>query len=214
MTDVLLRIEALSKRFGGVLASDAISLEVPAGELHAIIGPNGAGKTTLIGQLAGEIAPDGGRIEFAKADITRLPAWRRSRLGLARSFQITSLFPDFSALDNVALAVQAHAGHSFRFWRDARSEPGLREPARAALARLAIAERADMLVSRLSHGEHRFHVVLDQQDGNLALELAQRGNHARALVRPHPGHRLIEQQHARPGGERDGELELALLAVA
>jgi len=152
VTDVLLRIEALSKRFGGVLASDAISLEVPAGELHAIIGPNGAGKTTLIGQLAGEIAPDGGRIEFAKADITRLPAWRRSRLGLARSFQITSLFPDFSALDNVALAVQAHAGHSFRFWRDARSEPGLREPARAALARLAIAERADMLVSRLSHG--------------------------------------------------------------
>ena len=155
MTDVLLRIEALSKRFGGVLASDAISLEVPAGELHAIIGPNGAGKTTLIGQLAGEIAPDGGRIEFAKADITRLPAWRRSRLGLARSFQIRSLFPDFSALDNVALAVQAHAGHSFRFWRDARSEPGLREPARAALARLAIAERADMLVSRLSHGEQR-----------------------------------------------------------
>ena len=155
MTDVLLRIEALSKRFGGVLASDAISLEVPAGELHAIIGPNGAGKTTLIGQLAGEIAPDGGRIEFAKADITRLPAWRRSRLGLARSFQITSLFPDFSALDNVALAVQAHAGHSFRFWRDAREKPGLREPARAALARLAIAERADMLVSRLSHGEHR-----------------------------------------------------------
>ena len=155
MTDVLLRIEALSKRFGGVLASDAISLEVPAGELHAIIGPTGAGKTTLIGQLAGEIAPDGGRIEFAKADITRLPAWRRSRLGLARSFQITSLFPDFSALDNVALAVQAHAGHSFRFWRDARSEPGLREPARAALARLAIAERADMLVSRLSHGEQR-----------------------------------------------------------
>jgi len=155
VTDVLLRIEALSKRFGGVLASDAISLEVPAGELHAIIGPNGAGKTTLIGQLAGEIAPDGGRIEFAKADITRLPAWRRSRLGLARSFQITSLFPDFSALDNVALAVQAHAGHSFQFWRDARSEPSLREPARAALARLAIAERADVLVSRLSHGEHR-----------------------------------------------------------
>jgi branched-chain amino acid transport system ATP-binding protein len=155
VTDVLLRIEALSKRFGGVLASDAISLEVPTGELHAIIGPNGAGKTTLIGQLAGEIAPDGGRIEFANADITRLPAWRRSRLGLARSFQITSLFPDFSALDNVALAVQAHAGHSFRFWRDARCEPGLREPARAALARLAIAERADVLVSRLSHGEHR-----------------------------------------------------------
>ena len=155
MADALLQTERLTRRFGGVTAADAIGLTIAPKEVHAIIGPNGAGKTTLIGQLAGEIAPDGGRIEFAKADITRLPAWRRSRLGLARSFQITSLFPDFSALDNVALAVQAHAGHSFRFWRDARSEPGLREPARAALARLAIAERADMLVSRLSHGEQR-----------------------------------------------------------
>jgi branched-chain amino acid transport system ATP-binding protein len=155
VADALLRIEGLSKRFGGVVASDGISLAVPQGELHAIIGPNGAGKTTLIGQLGGEITPDRGRIHFEHLDITDLPAWRRSRLGLARSFQITSLFPDFTVLDNVALAVQAHAGHSFHFWRDARGEASLREPARAALGRLGLSARADVLVSKLSHGEHR-----------------------------------------------------------
>jgi branched-chain amino acid transport system ATP-binding protein len=150
-----LEIEDLSKRFGGVVASDAIALAVPQGELHAIIGPNGAGKTTLIGQLAGEIAPDAGRIRFAGRDITGLPIFRRSQLGLARSFQITSLFLDFTVLDNVALAVQAHAGHSFRFWRDARSQSELRAPARAALARVGLVGRADVVVSNLSHGEHR-----------------------------------------------------------
>jgi branched-chain amino acid transport system ATP-binding protein len=150
-----LEIEALSKRFGGVLASDGVSLAIPRGELHAVIGPNGAGKTTLIGQLAGEIAPDSGHIRFENVDITHLPSWRRSQLGLARSFQITSLFSDFTVLDNVALAVQAHAGHSFRFWRKACNEPSLREPARAALNRLGVAQRADVLVSKLSHGEQR-----------------------------------------------------------
>src|SRR5947208_1157360 len=126
-----------------------------AGEVHGIIGPNGAGKTTLIGQLGGELMPDAGRIRFDGHDVTALPGWRRSRLGLARSFQITSLFLDFSALDNVALAVQAHAGHSFRFWRNARREPQLRDPARAALARVGLAGRGDVIVSKLSHGEHR-----------------------------------------------------------
>jgi branched-chain amino acid transport system ATP-binding protein len=150
-----LEIEALTKRFGGVAASDGISLALRPGELHAIIGPNGAGKTTLIGQLTGEIAPDSGRIQFEGRDITTLPVFRRSRLGLARSFQITSLFPDFTALDNVALAVQAHSGHSFRFWRDARREAALREPARAALHGAGLAERADTLVADLSHGERR-----------------------------------------------------------
>ena len=155
MADALLEIEDLSKRFGGVVASDAIALAVPQGELHAIIGPNGAGKTTLISQLAGEIAPDAGRIRFAGRDITNLPIFRRSQLGLARSFQITSLFLDFNAIENAGLAVQAHAGHSFRFWRDARSQPELRTPARAALARVGLAGRADVIVSKLSHGEHR-----------------------------------------------------------
>ena len=155
MADALLEVDGVSKRFGGVIASDAVSLAIPQGELHAIIGPNGAGKTTLIGQLAGEIVPDAGRIRFEGRDITALPIFRRSQLGLARSFQVTSLFVDFTALDNVALAVQAHAGHSFRFWRAARSEPELRTPARAALARVGLAGRGDVIVSNLSHGEHR-----------------------------------------------------------
>jgi branched-chain amino acid transport system ATP-binding protein len=155
MAEPLLQVEALSKRFGGLLASDRISLTVPGGELHAIIGPNGAGKTTLIGQLTGELAPDAGLIRFDGRDITALPVHRRSRLGLARSFQVTSVFPDFTALDNVALAVQAHAGHSFRFWRNAWRDPALREPARTALEQLALGHRADDIVSHLSHGEHR-----------------------------------------------------------
>jgi branched-chain amino acid transport system ATP-binding protein len=155
VAEPLLLIEGLTKRFGGVVASDNINLDVLPGELHAVIGPNGAGKTTLIGQLAGEIVPDAGRIRFAGGDIAALPAFQRSALGLARSFQITSLFLDFTALDNVALAAQAHSGHSFHFWRNARQETALREPARAALARVGLARREDAIVSRMSHGEHR-----------------------------------------------------------
>jgi branched-chain amino acid transport system ATP-binding protein len=155
VAEALLGIDGLSKRFGGVVASDNITLEVPRGELHAIIGPNGAGKTTLITQLAGELAPDAGRIRFEGHDVTALPTWRRSQLGLARSFQITSLFLDFTALDNVALAVQAHAGHSFRLWKNARKEQDLRDPARIALDRVGLSHRADTMVSSMSHGEHR-----------------------------------------------------------
>ncbi len=155
MTDALLRIEGVSKRFGGVIASDNISLEIRPGELHAVIGPNGAGKTTLIGQLMGEIGPDSGKVVFEGNDITVLPTWQRGQLGLARSFQITSLFLNFTALDNVALAVQARSGHSFHFWRDARRLPELRVPARDALARVGLAGREDVVVSNMSHGEHR-----------------------------------------------------------
>ncbi len=155
MAENLLAVERLTKRFGGVIAADAISLVLAAGELHAIIGPNGAGKSTLIGQLSGEVASDGGRIRFDGKDITSLPVYRRSQLGLARSFQVTTLFPDFTALDNVALSVQAHSGHSFRFWRNARSEIQLREPAQAALERVGLAERGTVLVADLSHSERR-----------------------------------------------------------
>lgn len=155
MAEVLLEVEGLTKKFGGVVAADAISLVLPAGELHAIIGPNGAGKSTLIGQLSGEIAPESGCIRFDGQEITNLPAHRRSQLGLARSFQVTTLFPDLTALDNVALSVQAHSGHSFRFWRNARNEIELREPAQAALARVGLAERAAVPVADLSHGERR-----------------------------------------------------------
>ena len=155
VAEAILEIEGLTKRFGGVLASDGISLALPRGELHALIGPNGAGKTTLIGQLTGEIAPDEGRIRLDARDVTALPVYRRSQLGLARSFQIASLFAEFTALDNVALAVQAHAGHSFRFWRDARRERELRGPAHDALMRAGLAARADVAVTELSHGERR-----------------------------------------------------------
>ncbi len=155
MANSLLQTELLTRRFGGVVAADAITLDIAPNEVHAVIGPNGAGKTTLIGLLSGEIAPQGGSIRFDGSDITRLPVHRRSRLGLARSFQITSLFRDFTALDNVALAVQAHCGHSFRFWRDARREDELRQPALAALERVGLKQRAGVRVDKLSHGEHR-----------------------------------------------------------
>ena len=151
----LLQVENLAKRFGGIIATDDLTFGVPEGELHAVIGPNGAGKTTLIAQLAGEREPDSGRIHFAGNDITSVPMYARSALGLARTFQITSLFLDLSVLDNVALAVQAHAGHSFRFWRSARSELELREPARAALDRVGLSARTHLPASALSHGEHR-----------------------------------------------------------
>jgi branched-chain amino acid transport system ATP-binding protein len=155
VADPLLRVDNLVRRFGGIVATDHVCLDVGRGELHAIIGPNGAGKTTLISQLTGHLAPHGGSIHLAGRDISRLPAWRRSALGLARSFQITSLLPDFTAADNVALAAQAHDGHSFRFFANARKETRLREAAHAALERVGLASRADVPVAKLSHGEQR-----------------------------------------------------------
>jgi len=155
MNEPLLQVDNLAKRFEGIVASDDLTLEVARGELHAVIGPNGAGKTTLITQISGELTPDAGCVRFAGTDITALPTYQRSALGLARSFQITSLFLDLSVLDNVALAVQAHTGHSFKFWRNARAEKELREPGRALLARVGLSDRADWPASVLSHGEHR-----------------------------------------------------------
>jgi branched-chain amino acid transport system ATP-binding protein len=155
VADPLLRVENLVLRFGGIIATDNVSLDVAGGELHAVIGPNGAGKTTLISQLTGQLLPHSGTIRLAGADITRVPAYRRSALGLARSFQITSLLLDFTAIDNVALAAQAHDGHSFYFWSNARKERHLRQTALAALDQVGLRHRADVLVSRLSHGEQR-----------------------------------------------------------
>jgi branched-chain amino acid transport system ATP-binding protein len=155
MTEVLLHVENLSKSFGALRATDQVSLEAQAGETHAIIGPNGAGKTTLIGQLAGNLRPDSGRIRFAGEDITALSAPARSHRGLARSFQITSVYREFTALDNVSLAVQAHAGSSFRLWRPARADPRLRDPARAVLDEVGLGARADVLAANLAHGEQR-----------------------------------------------------------
>ena len=155
MAEPALQIEGLAKSFGSLVATDDLYLDVAAGEIHAIIGPNGAGKTTLIAQLSGELRPDAGRVRFAGRDITTLSVPARSALGLARSFQITSIFPDFTALDNVALAVQAHAGHSFRFWRPAAQAQGLRHPAMAILPNIGLGARADEPAANLSHGEQR-----------------------------------------------------------
>jgi branched-chain amino acid transport system ATP-binding protein len=151
----ILEVRALTKSFGALRASDGIDLDVREGETHAIIGPNGAGKTTLIGQLAGGIRPDGGEVRFDGEDVTALAAPARARRGLARSFQITSIYPDFSALENVMLAVQAHAGSSFRFWRPARREEVLRSPARKALEEVGLGARADAQAASLAHGEQR-----------------------------------------------------------
>jgi branched-chain amino acid transport system ATP-binding protein len=151
----LLEVSGLVKRFGGLLATDHLSLSLQRGEIHAVIGPNGAGKTTFINQLGGEILSDEGRIVFDGHDITREPPFRRAQVGLGRSYQITSVFNDFSVLQNTALAVQAHAGHSFRFWRAAARERTLVEPAMAALAQVGLTERAHTPVSVLAHGERR-----------------------------------------------------------
>ncbi len=155
MAEPLLRTDRLMKRFGGLVATDTVSIDVRPGEIHALIGPNGAGKTTLVGQLTGNLAADAGIIHFAGRDVTHLPTHARVRLGLARSFQITSVLREFTALENVALAVQAHAGHSFRFLADVRRDETLRGPARLGLEAVGLGARADTLASVLSHGEQR-----------------------------------------------------------
>jgi branched-chain amino acid transport system ATP-binding protein len=151
----MLDVQGLRKSFGALRASDGIDFDVREGETHAVIGPNGAGKTTFIAQLAGNLRPDAGRIRFAGEDITALPAPRRARKGLARSFQITSIYPEFTVLDNVALAVQAHTGHSFRFWSPARADASLRDPALKVLGEVGLGERAHVLAANLAHGEQR-----------------------------------------------------------
>ncbi len=155
MVDPVLRIEGLRKNFGGLRVTDDVTLDVLPGELHAVIGPNGAGKTTLINQVSGLLASDSGRIVFAGLDVTALPVHARANLGLARSFQITSILPGFSVLENVALAVQARSGTSFRFFGDCAVEAALNEPAMSALAEVGLAGRAGVPAGTLSHGEKR-----------------------------------------------------------
>jgi len=151
----LLEVSGLVKRFGGLTATDGVDLTVEVGEVHAVIGPNGAGKTTLINQLSGELVPDAGTIRLAGRDVTAEPVFRRALAGVGRSYQITSVFPEFSVLINVVLAAQAHAGHSFSFWRPVAGEAELLTRAREALAQVGLASRADTPVAALAHGERR-----------------------------------------------------------
>ena len=155
MTEPLLSVQDLSKSYGALKVTQDVSLDVHEGQLHAIIGPNGAGKTTLISQLSGQLRPDSGRVVYAGQDITRLDMAGRVRLGLARSFQLTTLLPSFSVLENVALAVQARNGSSFRFLRPAASEQALNDQAMACLADVGLADRSRRLAGSLSHGEKR-----------------------------------------------------------
>ncbi len=155
MASPLLAVEGLRKSFGSLVVSDGISLKFARGQLHALIGPNGAGKTTLIHQLSGLMQSDAGRIRFDGEDVTRLDMASRARKGLVRSFQITSVLPAFSALENVALAAQARAGSSFRFLAPAAADEGLNAVARAALRRVGLERRAHMRAGSLSHGEKR-----------------------------------------------------------
>ena len=155
MSLTILNVSNLSKTFGGVVATDHLNLEIKHGELHAIIGPNGAGKTTLLAQLSGETLPDSGDIIFRGESITALPPFKRSRLGIARSFQITSLMLEMDVIDNITLAIQARDNHSYKFWKPARQDIDLRNAALNALEEIGLEERAFEKVGNLSHGEHR-----------------------------------------------------------
>ena len=151
----MLEIRGLKKRFGGIAASDGVDLEVRAGEIHALIGPNGAGKTTLIAQLSGSLMPDEGEIEFLNKKITRLVQHQRAAAGLARSYQITSVFRALPVLENLALAIQARTGSPFSFWRPAAAEREVYEEARAVAAEVGLAGKDGVTAAYLAHGEQR-----------------------------------------------------------
>src|ERR1700758_5165367 len=153
MSNPILRLDRLTKRFGAIAVSDDVTFDIAPGEFHALIGPNGAGKTTLIHQITGVLTPDDGTIFFGGADVTRLSLHRRARLGLARSFQITAIIGTLTALENVALAVQARSGSSYRFLRPVAAERALTDAAMQALSQVGLATRAAVVASRLSYGE-------------------------------------------------------------
>jgi|APEBP8051073403_1049400.scaffolds.fasta_scaffold00220_50 branched-chain amino acid transport system ATP-binding protein len=151
----LLAVENLVKRFRGIRASDGINFDLRHGEIHAVIGPNGAGKTTFINQLAGELAPDSGRILLDGRDITKEPVHRRAALGLGRSYQISAVFDELSVLDNVMLAAQAHQGHSFRFFNDAAKDEDVAAPSREAVRIVGLEDSMHRPVADLAHGAKR-----------------------------------------------------------
>jgi branched-chain amino acid transport system ATP-binding protein len=155
MTASALTTHGLTKRLGANVVSDSIDLDIAQGEVHAIIGPNGAGKTTLINQLIGELKPDAGRIECFGRDVTHLSVYRRALFGLSRSYQISSVFPDFCAIENVSMAAQAHDGHSFGCWKPAAQDQHLNDLSLASLDRVGLAAKADVLAAELAHGERR-----------------------------------------------------------
>jgi branched-chain amino acid transport system ATP-binding protein len=203
-TDPILEVNGLTKSFGALRATDGVSLKVYPQQIHAQIGPNGAGKTTLLAQIAGELAPDSGSIRYLGRDVGALSTARRARMGLARTFQISSLALAFSALRNVMLAVQATQGSSFRFFSPARTDRRLIEPAMAALERVGLAERAELRVTELSHGERRQVelavalamrpklLLLDEPMAGLGIEDTRRMTEVLAALRNETAMLLIE----------------------
>jgi len=187
MASPALALDALSKSFGALVVTDSVSLDIDPGECHALIGPNGAGKTTLIGEISGSLQPDRGHVRFFGEDVTRLPFHARAQRGLARTFQITTVFPGFTALENVAVAAQARSGSSFRFFGAAAAERALNDRAMLALETVGIAGRAAVPARALSHGEKR------------ALELAM------ALVQE-PHMLLLDEPMAGTGREETDQL--------
>ncbi len=155
MAETLLQTHGLCKSFGALRACNKLSLHIAGGEIHALIGPNGAGKTTLLNLLSGDLMADTGRIVFCGEEITRRPLYQRAHLGLARSYQITSVFPQLTVAENLLLAIQAHRGHSFRFWKKADKDPVLRTELLPALEQVGLADRAELRAGNLSHGEKK-----------------------------------------------------------
>lgn len=158
MTDLkkpVISIKSLSKKFGALVASDDISIDLFEGEIHALIGPNGAGKSTLIKQIAGSLKPDSGEIYFNQQEVSRLDVVGRARAGLARSFQVSSLAPQFSALQNTMLAVQGNSKKSYHFFKPALKDAKLVDKAHGFLTEVGLAKRANIIASELSHGERR-----------------------------------------------------------
>ncbi|AXV16982.1 ABC transporter ATP-binding protein [Neorhizobium sp. SOG26] len=155
MVEPILQISNLVKNFGALRATDGVTLDLRPGEIHALIGPNGAGKSTLIHQICGTLRQDSGSIRFAGQDVGGLSVAERARLGLGRTFQVSSIAPEFSALRNVMLAAQAKEGSSFRFFNPVMRDQGLIDKAMAMLERVGLTERARIPAAELSHGERR-----------------------------------------------------------
>ena len=155
MADPLLQITGLNKHFGGIFATENVDLAVERGIIHAVIGPNGAGKTTLIEQLSGQQKPDSGNIEFDGRSIVNDSVARRARMGIARSFQITSVVLPMTLLENVMLAVQGGGGHSFGFWSPVHRDHAMKTSAMSSLAEVGLEDRASRIAANVSHGEQR-----------------------------------------------------------
>ena len=171
MSEVLLYTDKLCKSYAGLRANYNLDLQLMKGEIHALIGPNGAGKSTAVGQISGELAADSGRIIFEGRDITHVPVYDRARAGVSRSFQVTSVFDEMTVLDNLALAVQAHQGHSYRFWAPVSRNAHLNQQAARLAMQFGLDQHHDYLAGALAHGEKRQLEVAMTLAGNPSLLL-------------------------------------------